>query len=126
MIPYALTGLLGMGTVNKESHTKDANLFKAIMPGTDSSDAVLLDLFGAGRTITISGTFVTGDTNYPMIKQAIQALEALLNGAQTSRTFTSGKSEEIYNVLVDSVSWNSEEGAPDKLTYDLTLLEGDV
>ena len=44
-----------IGTVNSEESNKDAQLFQMPIPLSDSTSTVMLDLFGASRTITIKG-----------------------------------------------------------------------
>lgn len=124
MTSYSLTGLVGMGTVTNESSTKDSGLFQTPMPYADSDDAIMLDMFGASRTITVSGVFATGDGSYSTNALAIAALDALINGQQTSKTFVSGKSGSSYTVLVQSVEWKSDEGDVNKVTYTIVLTEG--
>lgn len=125
MTAYSLTGLVGtgMGTVTTESQDKSCNLFFTAMPGSDSSDAVLIDLFGASRDITISGIYTTDNGS---IEAFITALDALCNGQQTIKDFVSGKSGTTYKVLVDSVNWEAEESGVTFVKYTIVMKEGAV
>ena len=122
---YGLTGMTTLGTVTSEESSKDAQLFQQPLPTYNSSQAVLLDIFGASRTITISGVHVSGDGS-KTTAQFIAELDGLISGSQTSRTYTSDKSATTYKVLVQTVSWKSEEGAPLKTEYTITMVEGNV
>lgn len=126
MTAYSLTGLAGMGTVISEESSKQSGLFQSALPGTDSSDAFLMDLFGASRTITISGKFVQGDSGYATIALFIAALDGLINGSQSAKSFVSGKSGVTYTVLVDNVTWSSEEGGVNLVEYTISMIEGGV
>jgi hypothetical protein len=119
---YTLDGLSSMGTVNKEESVKDANLFFTAMPGSDSANAIQLDIFGATRTITVSGIYASTDGT---ISTFVAALDALVNGAQTAtKTFHSDKSGVSYEVLVTSVTWTCEEGGVNKVEYTIVMQEG--
>lgn len=116
-------GAHALGTVTSEDSTKDAGLFQMPMPASDSSSAILIDLFGAFRTITIDGIWTSSDGT---ISTFVQWLDSLVNGSQISVAFVSDKSGVTYNVLVGSVNWKSEEGGVNKVNYTITLLEGSV
>jgi hypothetical protein len=115
-----------MGTITKENRSKNANLFFMQMPGSDSSDAISIDLFGVNAEINISGTFCVGDSGYATLELFIAALEALVNGNQSGKSFVSGKSGATYRVLVDTVDWESEEGAVTAVKYNIAMKESDV
>jgi hypothetical protein len=118
---YSLTGLSSLGTVTSEDSTKDAQLFQMPMPMADSTSAIMLDLFGVARTINIKGIF-TGTTSE--IETFIGQLDALVNGTQSNKTYHSDKSNANYIVLIQSARWTSEEGAPTKVDYDISMIEG--
>ena len=118
---YTLTGMTSLGTVNKEDSTKDAGLFQQPLPASNSNQAIMLDIFGASRTITISGVF-TGTT--AQISAFIVELDALVSGTQSVKVYHSDKSGADYNVLVSSVTWTAEEGAVSKVDYTINLTEG--
>lgn len=125
MTAYALDGLNSLGIVTKETQEKSCNLFYMPMPGSDSSSAILIDLFGSSRDITIEGVYPSSDTTYS-IANFIIALDALVNGSQTIQHFTSGKSGVQYHVLIDSVSWEAEEGNVSAVKYTIRMKEGSV
>ena len=127
MTAYALSpGMTtaGLGTVTKEESIKDAGLFQSPMPGSDANEAILLDLFGASRTINISGVYVGSAAD---VATFVIALDALVSGDQVNQAYTSGKSGVTYSkCLVNSVTWTSEEGSPTKVDYTISLTEGGV
>lgn len=122
---YSLTGMTTLGSVTRETNVKDAGLFKQPLPATDSSSAILLDLFGAERTITIDGRFVNG-TSSKTIAQFIDELEALINGNQSSKTFASDKSGNSFTVLVSTVEWHGDEADESSVIYNITMTEGSL
>lgn len=125
MTAYSLSpGLSGLGSIIKETSNKDAGIFQMPMPASNSDDAVMLDIFGASRKIRIEGKFVLGDSGYSTIALFIAALDALVNGAQTNQTYTSGKSGSSYNVLIETVEWSNEEGSPNSVEYSISMTEG--
>lgn len=113
-----------MGNVTSEESVKDAGLFQQPLPASDSSSQVLIDIFGTSRTITINGKFSVGDTGYATIALFIAALDALANGAQSAKTFVSGRSGVSYTVLVTNATWKGEEGSPNQIEYTITMVEG--
>jgi hypothetical protein len=120
---YSLSpGMSTLGTVNKESHTKDAQLFQMPMPVSDSSSAIVIDLFGVSNTIELGGVYV--GTNSSDVQSFVAALEALCNGNQSGQTFTSEKRSATYKVYVSSVNWDAEEGAPLVINYTINMIEG--
>lgn len=118
---YTLTDITSLGTVTKEESRKDAQLFQQPLPGYDSTSAFMLDIFGASRTITIKGRYTIADGT---ISTFIVALDALINGVQTVRQYHSDKSGVTYNVLVQSVTWSSEEAGVNFVDYEIQLIEG--
>ena len=120
-------GLTNMGTVTSEESTKDAGLFSQAMPGADSNDTILLDMFGASRQMVIKGKFVIGDTGYAAIGGVngfIAALDALISGAQTSRVYNSDKTGLNYTGLVSSVTWSASEGDVNSVDYTIVFMQG--
>ena len=69
----------GMGKLTNEKVNKDSQLFQQPMPGSPSSSTIVLDLFGATKTITIDGEFYD-ETN---MVEFITELEGLVSGIQT-------------------------------------------
>lgn len=118
---YSLTGLSGFGTIISEDSGKDSSLFQQPIPLSDSSSAILLDLFGASRRISIKGVYTSADGT---IATFIGELDGLIDGEQTAKTYHSDKSGLSYTVLVDHVSWNVEEGEVNKVNYTIELIEG--
>lgn len=115
-----------LGTVNKEDSTKDSGLFQQPLPASASSNAILLDIFGASRTISISGVFVGSAAEIAdFIDNGVNSgLDRLVSGAQSNRVFHSDKSGRDYNVRVSSVTWTSEEGAVSKVDFTINMTEG--
>lgn len=118
---YTLTGLSSMGTVMSEESSKDAQLFQQPMPLSDSSSAIMLDLFGAGRTITIKGIYTIADG---VISSFISELDSLISGNQGVKIYHSDKSGSNYNVLVQSVRWSGEEAGVNFVDYEISVVEG--
>jgi len=121
----SITGLQSMGTVIQEYSTKDAGLFTNAMPMQDSSSQLILDIFGATRTINIKGVYTIGDSPaYPTIASFIADLDNLVNGSQTMKTYVSDKSGASYTGLVSSVYWNADSGNPNQVDYTITFIQG--
>jgi len=122
---YTLTdnagSAFGLGTVISEDSSKTSGLFQTPLPLSDSNESIMLDLFGASRTINIRGIY-TGTV--AEINTFVQALDGLLNGSQNTKTFHSDKSNASYLVLINSVRWNSEDGAVTKVDYEIEMVEG--
>lgn len=118
---YSLSGMTSLGTVISEESTKDSQLFQQPMPLSDSSSAIMLDLFGASRNITIKGKYTAGDGT---ISTFIAELDALVSGTQTSKTYHSDKTGVSYTVLVQSVTWSADEGGVNLVDYTINLVEG--
>ena len=120
----SLTGLSGMGTITSERNVKDAGLFQQPLPFTDSSQQVLLDIFGASRTITIEGTYITGDAGYASVLLFITDFDKLVSGKQTSKNYTSDKDGVTYSCMVTSAERKANSGDPNSIDYTITLVEG--
>ena len=58
MTAPSLTNMTSLGTIKSENVTKDAQLFQMPIPLSDSTSAIVLDLFGVNKTIRIDGKFV--------------------------------------------------------------------
>jgi len=92
------------------------------LPASDSDAAILLDLLGVTRTISVDGIF---SGTAAQLNTFIVAMEALNNGAQTGVTFVSSLSTYASKkVFVDSFGWNYEKASPRKISYTLQLTEG--
>lgn len=112
---------LSLGNVSTISGTKSANLVPLSFAGQDSDQTELFDMFGVTRTLTISGTF-TG-TSYSSIKTDIEAIEALISGAQTSTVNFVSDEMGTVTVMVNTFdyTWNVPSN---NAAYTITLLEG--
>lgn len=93
------------------------------LPRSDSSDAILLDLFGTFKTITIDGIFEGTEAAQ---RTFITNIEAIANGAQDGSTFISSfiTSPASYSVLIQSFTWNKQAADISKIGYTLTLFQG--
>ena len=123
-------GSVDIGQVKSEKSTKDAQLFQQPMPGSDSTDAILLDIFGVLRTITIEGVYTSADATRTgvSIPNFIKNLDAIVNGNQSPISYQSVKAstETAWNVLVNSVEWHGDEADVNEVAYTLTLFEGSL
>ena len=100
------------------------------LPSFDSTYTIVLDLFGVKRIITISGNCVSNDTT--KIDAFITAMEALISGAQFNEA-TGGYSftHDIpagsnINVVVKGFRYDYVMGVPNRIEYNMTLLEGNA
>ena len=59
---YTLAGTT-LPNVNNVSSTKDSQLFRMPLPASDSSAAVILDLFGTTRSLSIKGRKIDTEAN---------------------------------------------------------------
>lgn len=109
----------GMGTVTNEKVNKDSQLFQQPLPGSDSSSTIVLDLFGAAKTITIDGEFYD-ETN---MAEFLTELEGLVNGDQTHYHWTSDAIGTTINVCVLTVSWQYIGGEPTHITYTINMIQ---
>lgn len=119
----SLTGISSLGTIISEERMKDAQLFQSPLPFTDSSSALILDLFGVQGTITVRGVFTTSDGT---ISTMIGQLDALVSGSQLGnrKTYVSDISSTYY-VYIQSVRWVFIEGSPNKVEYEISMIEGE-
>lgn len=114
-------GVIDLGIVNAESQTKDSGLFQSPLPGANSNNAILLDVFGCFRTIVINGTYAG---NLTQQRAFITAIESIVSGRQVSSTFVSSLTTDSKKVFVQSFNWEVQEANTGKINYTLTLLEG--
>jgi hypothetical protein len=111
-----------LGQVQSETQTKDSGLLQFPMPGQNSNDAFLLDLFGVIRTIAVEGIF-TG--TLAQQNTFITAIEGIENGAQSPVSFVSSQTSTANkNVLIQNFSWTVSKANPGYVSYSLTLIEG--
>lgn len=100
-------------------------MFQTPLPRSDSSDAILLDLFGTFKIITIDGIF---EGTASAQRTFISNIEAIANGAQNGSTFVSSfiTSPASYSVLIQNFTWNKQAGDVSKIGYNLTLFQGGI
>jgi hypothetical protein len=116
---YSLTNMSGLGTVQGVSSDKNSQLFQTPMPGSDSSDAFVLDIMGAARNIKVNGIFTGTEAECVTF---IGQLDGLITGTQSSRTFTCDISKS-YTVFVLDVHWEYHNGVVGKVDYSISLME---
>lgn len=113
---------IDLGNVQSERQIKSTNLFIQALVASDSSAAVILDLFGTVRRINVNGIKSGSAT---VINTFITAIEAIANGSQTSSTFVSSLSTFTNKtVFVEDFSWEYVGGDPNKIRYTLSMVEG--
>jgi hypothetical protein len=118
----ASIGGTDLGSVTSERQSKVAQLFQQPLPTQNSDKAILLDIFGLRRNITLNGEFVG-----TLVEQNtfIQAIETIQNGTQEGATFVSSHTSTPNKVVfIDSFEWDVQKGTPTKIGYMLTLIEG--
>jgi len=93
------------------------------MPLSDSDKALLLDIFGTTRTITISG-FKTGAV--ADLRTFVTDIEGIMDGSQASSDFVSSWTNVTKKVLIKEFSHDKLAADETKLSYTLTLIEGTV
>lgn len=111
-----------LGTIQSESSTKESNLFIQPLPYSDSTDSILMDLMGTSRTITITGQKIS--STKADLTGFIQTIEGIQNGRQSSGTYVGDFDTSSKNVLIQSFSWTWNEADPQRIKYDLSLVEG--
>ena len=91
------------------------------MPLSDSDEAILMDIFGVSRTITLEGvkTGVVAD-----LRTFVNNIEALQNGQQANLTFVSSWTNSNKEVLIQDFSHTKLEADESKVAYSLSLIEG--
>lgn len=110
-----------LGEVSSESSTKSSNLFNMPLPFSDSDAALIMDLMGMSRTITVAGK-KTG--TIAQMRTFITDIEGLQTGSQSGMTFVSSWTNVNKTVLIQDFTWDKSEGDESKLNYTLTLVEG--
>lgn len=91
------------------------------MPLSDSDEAILMDIFGVSRVITLEGvkTGVVAD-----LRTFVNNIEALQNGQQANLTFVSSWTNSNKEVLIQDFSHTKVEADESKVGYSLSLIEG--
>jgi len=116
----ATLGGIDLGDIQSEDQSKDSGLFQTPLPAADSDSAILIDIFGVFRTITVTGV-ITGvlatQTTF------ISSIEGIVNGSQSGSTFVSTTGNS-YSVMVQNFSWTKAAADENKLSYTLTLFQG--
>lgn len=114
-------GAADLGDVSSESSVKSSNLFNFPMPLSDSDAALLMDLFGASRTITVEGvkTGVVAD-----LRTFVEAVETIQNGEQSGSTFVSSWTNSNKTVLIQDFTHTKIKANESEVGYTLTLVEG--
>ena len=119
----ASIGGIDLGDIQNEDQVKDSGLFQTPLPRQDSDGAILSDLFGVFRTVTIQGT-ITGTKTVQ--NTFITNIETITNGTQSGSTFVSSIRADNITVLIQSFRWVKRAAVETKLEYTLTLLQGNV
>lgn len=112
-----------LGTVTSETSTKSSNLFNFPMPLSDSDEAILMDIFGTSRTISLEGV-KTGEI--ADLRTFVNNIEALQNGEQSNLTFVSSWTNSNKEVLIQDFSHTKISADESKVSYSLNLLEGEA
>lgn len=129
---------LTLYNASSESGAKDANLIPLPLPLQDSDQTILMDLLGVTRTFTVNGKYTTGDDGGNVYLFA-RDLDLLINGnqgggSQAGWTYTSVvlnleadgtlvTSPVTKRVYVERVSYDTEAGNPNILSYSISLIE---
>lgn len=110
-----------LGDIKSESSSKDSGLFNQPLPFSDSDKALIMDLLGTSRTITVDGvkTGVVAD-----LRTFVTDIEGLQNGKQTGLVFVSSWTNVNKNVLIQNFSHTKIEADENKVGYTLSLIEG--
>lgn len=121
----ATLDLIDLGKIQTESQTKSSQLFNQPLPGSDSDEAILLDIFGVSKTVTIDG-IITG--NQTVLRTFITSIESIQNGSQEGSDFVSTLviSPASIKVLIENFSWNYSKGTVNSLDYSLELKQGTI
>lgn len=112
-----------LGTINSETSTKSSSLFNFPMPLSDSDEAILMDIFGTSRTITLDGVKVGVVAD---LRTFVNDIEAIQNGEQSGSTFISSWTNSNKTVLIQDFTHTKIEADESKVGYSLTLTEGSV
>jgi len=117
----ATIGGKSLGNVSSEVSTKSSGLFNMPMPFSDSDEALLMDLMGTSRTITISGVF---NGTVSELRTFVTDIEGLQTGEQTNLVFVSSWTNVNKDVLIQDFTHDKAEGNESSVNYNLTLIEG--
>ena len=99
---------------------KNANIIPLTLPTGGSDDTVVYDLLGVIRNFTLSGTYSTG--SIASTKSFADALQALIDGNQSTVTFTSDQAGTVSAMVADiRIDWPLPGF---HLSYNIKLIEG--
>ena len=113
---------IDLGDVQSERQAKNNQLFQTPVPTLDSDNAILFDLFGVTRNISIEGVIIGTSTEQTTF---ITNIEAIINGRQNGSTFVSSKPGfPNKNVFIDTFEWSISAANVEELLYSITLIEG--
>ena len=111
-----------LGTIKNESQTKDSSLLFFPLPLSNSDEALLTDLMGTSRTITVDGTKI--DSVKANLQTFVTTMEAIQNGAQAGVTYVGDFITTNKTVEIQTFNWNWMLADPTRIHYTLTLFEG--
>ena|SRR3990167_3548712 len=115
-----------------EAFRKSANLINLPIPASNSSGALIFDLLGVTREITLNGKFTTSDNS--SVKNFTSDLNSLVTGKQGNTgggqkgyqfvpISISGVSGTYMSVFVNDVNWTFTAGEPNTLDWSVSLME---
>ena len=107
--------------VQSERESRDSGMFTQALPTLDSSDTVLLDLFGVTKTISVEGFVIGSEAD---LKTFINAIEALQAPIQTGSEYYSELLAVPIDVYIQNFEWTWAAGDPTKIQYSITCIEG--
>lgn len=110
-----------LGTVTSETSIKSAGLFNMPIPYSDSDAALIMDLMGTSRTITVTGK---KNGTVAQLRTFITDIEGLMIGTQASLTFVSSWTNVNKNVLIQDFEHTKDEADESKVNYTITMIEG--
>ena len=135
-IPLQATadGTYGNPMVQSMRMSKESQLEIIPYPSQDSSYAIIFDILGVLRNITINGN---NQGTVAQLKKFILDIEARVNGQQYNNT-TPGRTTVLtlsmggaasdiditYNVVIKTFSWNFVAGSATQIEWTLELIEG--
>ena len=117
----ASIGSKSLVTVKTETSAKSAGLFNQPLPYSDSDAAMIMDLMGTSRTITLTGV---KNGTVAQLRTFVTDIEGLMNGSQSSLTFVSSWTNVNKNVLIQDFEHTKNEADENKVDYVITLIEG--
>ena len=112
---------VSLGNVQTETQSKSSNLFLQPLPYSDSSESILLDIFGCQRDISIDG-IITGSVTE--LRDFVNAIEAIQDGKQSGSSYVGDLITTSKNVFINTFRWTYEKANINSLSYTLDLIEG--